>query len=109
VTPAEPARRPRRLNGKGELLVRAVRAALAHAVQPGGAASVAAVRSHWRRVIGWDGADERARERSRWDWKRGLENALAAGAVRRRGDRLWLPPPAVPDEPPGDGLQDVGR
>jgi hypothetical protein len=117
MTPARPSRRsgrPRRLNGKGELVVRAVRAALEHAVRPPpsmpageepgaapAAVSVAAVRSQWRRVIGWDGADGRARERSRWDWKRGLENALAVGAVRRCGDRLWLLLPAAPVECPG--------
>jgi hypothetical protein len=55
------------------------------------AVTVTVSRSYWRQLIGWEEADEREKERSRQDWKRGLENAIAAGAVRRWGDWLWLP------------------
>jgi hypothetical protein len=93
--------RPRRLNDKGRLLLQAVEKAVKYEGQKppdhdetrgvSSAVTVTVSRSYWRQLIGWEEADEREKERSRQDWKRGLENAIAAGAVRRWGDWLWLP------------------
>ena len=93
--------RPRRLNDKGRLLLQAVEKSLKYAAERPpphdevqgvtAAVTVTVSRSYWRQLIGWEEADEREKERSRQDWKRGLENAIAAGAVRRWGDWLWLP------------------
>lgn len=93
--------RPRRLTDKGKLLVQAVEKALKYAAERPpyhdetrgvtDAVTVTVARSYWRQLIGWEEASEREKERSRQDWKRGLENALAADAVRRWGDYLWLP------------------
>jgi hypothetical protein len=97
----EAATRPRRLNDKGKLFVQAVEKALKYAAERPpyheetrgvtSAVTVTVARSYWRQLIGWDDASEKEKERSRQDWKRGLESALAADAVRRWGDYLWLP------------------
>jgi hypothetical protein len=97
----EAATRPRRLNDKGKLFVQAVEKALKYAAERPpyhdetrgvtAAVTVTVARSYWRQLIGWDDASEKEKERSRQDWKRGLESALAANAVRRWGDYLWLP------------------
>jgi KaiC/GvpD/RAD55 family RecA-like ATPase len=92
--------KPRRLNDKGTLLRKAVETAARYAPERPppheetsgvtAAVPVTVARAYWRQLIGWEEATEREKVASRQDWKRGLENAVAAGAVKRWGDWLWL-------------------
>jgi hypothetical protein len=95
------AAKPRRLTDKGTVLVEAVGKALKY--EPArpppheetsavtAAVTVTVARAFWRQLIGWEEATKREKVASRQDWKRGLENAIAAGAVKRWGEWLWLP------------------
>jgi KaiC/GvpD/RAD55 family RecA-like ATPase len=95
-------RAPRRLSDKGRIVAQAVETALRYEPQPppahpetGGVAqgvTVKTARLYWRQLLGWDHLSETERDHSRQDWKRGVENALAAGALKQWGERLWLRP-----------------
>jgi AAA domain len=92
--------RPRRLTDTAKVIVQAVETGLKYKPErPPDRAETRGVsqavsddtaRLYWRQIIGWEYASERERERSRWAWKRGLENAIAAGALKRWGNWLWL-------------------
>ena len=96
--PAKPAgadARPRRLTDKGKVLVQAVQKAIKYAGQKppdhdetrgvSSAVSDTVARTYWRQLIGWEEADERQKDRARWDWKRAQENAIGAGALKSWG------------------------
>jgi hypothetical protein len=97
---AKADQKSKRLNDKGKLLVQAVQKAVkyegklppSHAETQGVTATVTVTvaRTFWRQLLGWDDADEKQKGRSRQDWKRGLENAMASEAVGRWGEHLWL-------------------
>jgi hypothetical protein len=93
-------RGPRRLSDKGRVVAQAVETALRYEAQPppahpetGGVAQAVTVKTarlYWRQVLGWEHLTEAERDNSRQDWKRGVENALAAGALKQWGEWLWL-------------------
>lgn len=100
--PEKPAkeRAPRRLSDKGKLVVEAISKAIKYKGQrpPShpetdsvtNAVTVTDARLYWRQLIGWDHLSEPERDKSRQDWKRGVENAQAAGAIGQWDRWLWV-------------------
>jgi hypothetical protein len=94
-------RAARRLSDKGKIVVQAVGTAVkykgrsppSHPETNGAAQAVTAheARLYWRQLLGWDHLTETERDKSRQDWKRGCENALAARRLKQWGEWLWLP------------------
>jgi len=100
TAPPRKVKPPPRLNDKGRIVAQAVEKAMKYEPktppshpETAGVARAAinkTVRAYWRQLLGWEHLSQEERDNSRQDWKRGVENALAAGAVRQWGEWLWL-------------------
>lgn len=93
-------RKPARLTDKGKIVLQAVQTALKYSAQvppshqeTSGvtqAVTMPIARNNWRQIIEWEGLSDSERAKSRQDWKRGVENVVAAKAVKKWGEWLWL-------------------
>lgn len=96
----EKSAKGRRLTDKGKLVVQAVEKALKYQGQKPpdhpetravtSAVTVTDARLYWRQLIGWEHLTETDRDKSRQDWKRGVENAQAARVLGQWDRWLWL-------------------